>query len=139
MRRLLLFVSVLAMSAAPSLAGETTFGREPELTEATPIADILSRPHEFEGEVVQVTGNVTAVCQNMGCWLRVGDADGMVLLARSTGDKITIPTDSAGRDVIVEGVVVLEHEGDPRPEPHGEDHACENAAVRLETRGVTLR
>jgi hypothetical protein len=73
----------------------------------------------------------------MGCWLRVGDGEGAVLLAKSTGDKITVPIDAAGRSVVIEGTVVVEHPDDEAPADKG--HECETAEVRLETRGVTLR
>lgn len=132
---------LLLCVASLCAAAEESFGNDLVLDEVTSIADILARPHDFEGKAVRVEGSVTAVCQSMGCWLRVGSADGAILLAKSSGDRVTIPTDAAGRRVIVEGMVVVEHGDGDDPEPHDDAegaHSCPTDEVRLETRGVRL-
>jgi hypothetical protein len=116
-----------------------TFGQALELDAATPIADLLARPHEFEGKLVQFKGAVKEVCAAMGCWLRIDAGAAGTLLARSGGDQVTIPTDSAGRQAIVEGIVVVEHDGESADGASEAGHTCPTAVVRLETRGVVLR
>ena len=65
--RILAFMLLLAAPLA-ALAGGDSYGEGLELAEATPISDILARPHDFEGKVVRVEGPVKEVCQAMGCW-----------------------------------------------------------------------
>ncbi len=131
----------LLLAASPAWAGDAdepaSFGKPLELESATSITDLLARPHAFEGKLVQVEGKVKEVCAAMGCWLRIDAGEAGTLLARSTGDAVTIPTDSAGRMAVVEGVVQVEHEGETSTEDEG--HACPTAVVRLETRGVVLK
>lgn len=138
MRRPLMLTLLLLLVATPAVTEESFHGKDLELEAATPIAEILAHPHDYEGKLVQVRGKVTEVCQSMGCWLRIGDADGSLLLARSTGDKVRIPTDSTGRTVVVEGTVVVEHEEPPAQDEEVEGHTCATATVRLETQGVHL-
>ncbi|MGD8376913.1 MAG: DUF4920 domain-containing protein [Acidobacteriota bacterium] len=136
MRRPSMLALLFVLVATPAAAEESFHGKDLELQTATPIAQILAHPHDYEGKLVQVRGEVTEVCQSMGCWLRIGDADGSLLLARSTGDKVRIPTDSKGRSVVVEGTVVIEHEDPPSHDEEAKGHTCATATVRLETRGV---
>jgi hypothetical protein len=137
MRRGLILGAILALFLAPAaiMAGE--YGAELTLEEATPIADILADPHHYEGQLVRVEGPVKSVCQGKGCWIRVGDADGAMLLAKSTGDKVVVPGDCVGQNAIVEGVVVIEQETASEDSAEG-GHVCAHDQIRLETAGIVL-
>jgi hypothetical protein len=138
MRRGLILVALLALLAAPAAARDDRYGAELTLHEKTPIPEILARPQDFAGKVVQVEGRIMEVCTTMGCWMRIGTVDGSAaLLAKSTGEKVLVPTDSAGNMAIVEGVVVVEPAaGDEKPDAEGQ--TCPRATVRLETRAVLM-
>lgn len=47
-----------------------------KLEASTPIADLLADPDAYEGEIVQIEGTVTALCNGMGCWARLDDGEG---------------------------------------------------------------
>ena len=47
-----------------------------------PLADIAKDPAQFQGRVFATTGKITAVCQEMGCWMQIEDA---VAAARTCG------------------------------------------------------
>jgi len=140
MKRLFSMVAVITLLALPVVAGEARYGRALELDKTTSIADILANPGEYEGKTVQVRGPVQASCTGMGCWMRLEGDDGHVLLVRSSDESVLVPTDIAGRTAVVEGVVVIEGEGKAPTCPRAgeEGHACPQAKVRLETKGVVL-
>lgn len=55
MRRCLLFVTLLLMVLMPiATRGAETFGAAPTVKEATPIAQLLAKPAEFQGKTVRV-------------------------------------------------------------------------------------
>jgi hypothetical protein len=136
MRRGLILGAILALFLVPAAAVADEYGAELKLDAATPIADILADPHHYEGQLVRVEGPVKSVCQGKGCWIRVGDVEGGLLLAKSTGDKVLVPGDCVGRTAIVEGVVVIEQETASEESEGG--HVCAHDKIRLETAGIIL-
>ena len=136
MRRGLILGAILALFLAPAAAGAGEYGAELTLNETTPIADILADPHHYEGQLVRVEGPVKSVCQGKGCWMRIGEVEGGLLLAKSTGDKVVVPGDCVGRTAIVEGVVVIEQE--TASEESEDGHVCAHDKIRLETAGIIL-
>jgi hypothetical protein len=136
MRKGLILGAMLALLLAPATVVAGQYGAELKLEETTPIADILADPHRFEGQLVRVEGPVRSICQGKGCWFRIGDPDGAMLLAKSTGDKVLVPGDSVGRTATVEGVVVIEQENASEKDESG--HVCAHDRIRLETAGVVL-
>jgi hypothetical protein len=139
MRLVLIPALVLIALSLPAVAGESTYGAALTLDGATAITDILDRPGDFAGKLVQVEGKVTAMCEHKGCWLRLEASDGRLLLAKSTGDKVVVPGGSVGRKATVEGTVIVDkapkHEHEHK---ESEGHDCPTASVRLETAGVVL-
>lgn len=59
-----------------TLADGTAILAGVELDTATPIATLLGDPEGFDGELVQIEGTVVAICQMMGCWVALEDAEG---------------------------------------------------------------
>jgi hypothetical protein len=139
MRRPYAAAAILLICALPAVAGGA-YGAKLSLEKATPVAEILDDPHGHEGKLVQVTGPIAEVCSHKGCWMTIKAEDGRTLMAKSSGDAITIPTDSAGKLVVVEGVVVVEH---PDKTGHAEaeagGHDCPSPKIRLETKGILLK
>lgn len=86
MRRKIICLAVL-LAAVPLLAGAAADRRAETLAEgtallagvtldaSTPIATINGDPAAFEGKLVQVEGSVVALCDAMGCWTELADAD----------------------------------------------------------------
>lgn len=53
---------------------------------------------------VKVKGKVTAVCQAMGCWIKVQSANGEMTV-RMKDHAFFVPTELSGKNVIIDGTV----------------------------------
>ncbi len=97
--------TLCAVLAAACLlcAGELKLGKPLTQKQPVAIADLLDHPGDYTGKTVQVEGKITAVCQMMGCWLDLADADGRrVHISVEDGD-IVFPKDSPGKTAVAEG------------------------------------
>jgi hypothetical protein len=74
------------------------------LKQPVAIAALLARPASFVGKTVQVTGKITAVCQEMGCWMYLADDQGRKIRIKVNDGEIVFPKDGAGRTATAEGV-----------------------------------
>jgi hypothetical protein len=124
---------VLAVPAQAEVFGQPLQGLA-----AVSLADVLAKPEA--GRTVRLEGVIEKVCRNKGCWLalRQGEASVHVTFA---GYAFFVPKDSAGRDVALEGTVVVKQ---PRPDDvahlQGEGAGASAAAsVSIEATGVELR
>jgi hypothetical protein len=102
--------ALLAVVALPALAEDSCevrkFGAGVSLPERTPIAAILERPADWMGKSAAVEGQVTGVCERMGCWLEIrADQDGRSLRVKVKDGEIAFPTAAMGRRAAAEGVV----------------------------------
>ena len=116
---------VLALSVAA--AGEERFGKGVTLTEATPIKALYENPDAFVGKTIRVDGVVTAVCEEMGCWMALGAGDKgeeTVRLKVEDGGPIVFPISAKGKAASAEGVF---EKIDARDE-HSNEAAKEHAA-----------
>jgi hypothetical protein len=86
------------------------------------IAALAQDPAPFVGQTVRLEGTVASVCQGKGCWVEVQGADGGKFLARSMDDSVLVPTDCAGRRIVVQGTVVALPPREETPEA-AEAHA----------------
>lgn len=77
------------------------FGSPFALQESRPLSEVLASVPDAP---VQVTGEVTAVCQKKGCWMVIkdGDAQARVLMK---DHAFAIPFDGKGKKAVVEGTV----------------------------------
>jgi hypothetical protein len=91
-----------------------------------PLASIASDTTKYAETKVKTEGRVTAICQAMGCWMEIADANGEAHI-RMNGHNFFIPKSASGRRAIVEGTVL------PRPD-NGE---CEQEAA--EATGKTVK
>ena len=92
------------VAAAPA---EEKFGKGVILKEATPLKALYETPEKFVGKTIRVDGVVTAVCEEMGCWMAVGEsakAENTVRLKVSHDGKIVFPIAAKGKAVSAEGV-----------------------------------
>lgn len=126
------------VAAAPALADGKAFGKPLEGKPVVKLADVLAHPED--GKVVRVEGTVHKVCQNQGCWLELKDGDKAVMV-RMAGHAFSVPKDSAGRKVVLEGkVVVKKAKADEVEHLKGEGASATAAAdVSIEATGVELR
>ena len=95
---------VLALAAGLLVAGEVKLGKPLALKQATPIAALLADPETYLDKTVQVKGKITEVCQNMGCWMALVDAEsGKTIRIKVNDGEIVFPKDGAGKMAVAEG------------------------------------
>ena len=108
-------LGVAVFLALPLLAEEVKLGKPIAVESATPIKDILSQPQKYLGKDVRIEGEITEVCQNMGCWINVKDASTSEVIQVKVDDGVIVfPKEGAGKKVIAQGklekVVVTKEE-----------------------------
>ncbi len=97
---------LILVAALPLSAAEVKLGKPIDVTAVTPIEEILANPEKFVGTVVRVDGNITDVCQEMGCWIEVQDQAAKNSIRVKVKDgEIIFPKDSKGKKVVAQGKV----------------------------------
>ena len=97
---------LIALSAAAA-AADQTLGAGVKLTEATSIASLYAAPDRFVGKTIRLDGVVTAVCEEMGCWMALGDSADAKQTVRFKVDHdgaLTFPIAARGKRASAEGV-----------------------------------
>jgi hypothetical protein len=94
---------VLVIPAICAMA-ETKLGKPLALKETTAIETILNAPADFTGKEVQVKGKITEVCQMMGCWMALTDAQsGKMIRIKVKDGEIVFPGEAVGKMAVAEG------------------------------------
>lgn len=121
----------VALTLTAAAAEPESYGAGVSLAETTPLARILDRPADFEGQTVRVEGQVTAVCQHMGCWMALapqGAADARTLLLKVDDGVIVFPVTAKGRRAVAQGVV-QKVGGDAESLSAADEHARHSGAA----------
>jgi hypothetical protein len=141
MRFLLLTTALLLALAPVAIRGAETFGTAPTVKDATPIAQLLTRPADFQGKTVRVEGIVTDVCTMMGCWMGIAPTDapkGPAVLIKVDDGVIVFPTSARGKRATAQGVMervgAADKEGQEAAREHAEhaEHAEHGASAKTE-------
>lgn len=102
------------------------------------LADLMKNPDAYKGKSVVTTGTVTAVCQEMGCWMEIKDSATEAHI-KMAGEKFYVPKTSAGHKARVQGTIVDVAGGDTEcAEKAAEQTGKQVAKVQLEATGVEL-
>ncbi len=115
---------VLAAGAAAGAAGPASYGKGVTLTQATPLKDVLTKPSQYEGKTVRVEGFVTAVCEEMGCWLALAPTQTKgdpTLIIQVEHGVVVFPMSAKGSFAAAEGVV--QRVGSAESRAAAEEHA----------------
>lgn len=134
--RSLLALTVL-LSAAPVLAEEskTAFGAPVTLTEATPLADVASKPEAFKDKEVLVEATVTKSCIKKGCWMILKDGKNeMRVTFKDYG--FFVPKGLADRKARVQGVVVRQTLSVKDARHYLKDEGASKEAIKAVTKPV---
>ena len=127
MTRLLLFLTTILVAMPPAaIHGADTFGAAPTEKDATPIAQLLAKPADFQGKTVRVEGVVTDVCTMMGCWMGLAPTDapkGPALLIKVDDGVIVFPTSARGKRATAQGVVERVGASDAEGHEAAREHA----------------
>jgi hypothetical protein len=105
-----------------------TRGEKPTGAPAVTLAKLLEDPAAHKGQVRTVEGTVRQACTRKGCWMELATSEG----AKGPGMRVTfkdyaffVPTDSAGLQARVEGVVGVEE----LPEAQAKHYESEGAKI----------
>ena len=88
-------------------AADKTYGGGVKVTESTPISALYSAPEKFVGKTVRIDGVVTAVCEEMGCWIAIAAKDNPKQTVRFQVDHhggVVLPLSARGSAASAEGV-----------------------------------
>lgn len=99
--------SAASEPAAPAVAlagGEQAFGA-PMVGDREPVAlsAVINDPEAYTGQVVRTEGEISAVCQAMGCWMELRDEQARAVRVPMAGHSFFVPRDVSGRRALVEG------------------------------------
>ena len=113
--------------AVVSAAGDEKFGKGVSLTEATSIKALYETPDKFVGKTIRIDGVVTAVCEEMGCWMALGETDKAENTVRLKVDHdagIVFPIAAKGKAASAEGVFEKIAAGDKEAKEAAAEHAA---------------
>ncbi len=112
---LILFTALIAAACSSDTSAD--YSAAPEATETetvfgapfTPAAyltadELLPLITDEESELMQVSAEVTEVCQTKGCWLVMQTSDGQPIRVTFKDYAYFVPKDLAGQRVLMEGV-----------------------------------
>ena len=99
------FLLLTLMSSAIALAADTPLGKPLAMKEPVSVDKLMAKPAAYADKTVQVKGKVTAVCEEMGCWMALTNADTTVRVKVNDGD-IVFPKDAVGKLATAEGKFV---------------------------------
>jgi len=97
----LLFVALTAISLVS--AADLKLGKPLASDSPIALATLLAHSEDYVGKTVQVKGKISAVCQEMGCWMELVNDSGQKLRIQVKDGEIVFPKDSAGKTAIAEG------------------------------------
>lgn len=97
----------LFLALAACFASETRLGKPLTLKQAVAVDAVAAAPDKFVNKIVQVKGQVSEVCQEMGCWMMLVDPATKTSLRIKVNDgEIVFPKDAVGKNAIAEGKLV---------------------------------
>lgn len=103
--RLPLLLSLLVLLPLGLRAAEARkYGQPLTLKEEVKVAEILSSPDKYAGKRVRVTGLVTDVCEERGCWIKIG-AEKQEIMFKVDDGVVAFPMAAKGSAVTAEGTV----------------------------------
>jgi hypothetical protein len=103
------------------------FGGEFTVETAIPAATVLTNPDAYVDQTVRITGKVSDVCQKMGCWMVITDADKHMRIT-TKDHKFFVAKDGAGATCDLEGTVVKQ-EANPERTEHFKSEQSEGAPM----------
>ncbi len=123
-----------AATASANKVGEPISATAPVVA----LADVMKNPDAYKGKSFVTSGTVTAVCQEMGCWMEIKDANSEAHI-KMAGEKFSVPKTSAGHQARVQGTLVdVAGEDSDCAEEAADQTGKQVAKIQLEATGVEL-
>lgn len=100
------------------------------LAEVTPVAELNNEPAAWLEKTVLIEGRVTKRCGGSGCWIEVAQGDGeeaASILVAAPDKSVIFPEDCVGKDVRVQGTLMVQPTDAEEEHDHAEgeaDHEC---------------
>ena len=88
------------------------FGGEFTISESIPASTVFASPDSFVGKAVHVEGQVSDVCQKMGCWMVITEGD-QHMRVTTKAHSFFVAKDGSGSRCSIEGTVIKK---EPNPE-----------------------
>jgi Domain of unknown function (DUF4920) len=133
-----LLVGACTKASDKPVASATKLGDPiPAGAPAIALATVVKDPSAYKGKAFVTTGTVTAVCQQMGCWMEIKD-DSTQAHIKMAGEKFFVPKTSAGHKARVAGKLVESASGDVECEHETDQAGVQVAKLQLEATGVEL-
>ncbi|MBM3978304.1 MAG: DUF4920 domain-containing protein [Planctomycetes bacterium] len=100
-----LFIAAAGCASPPALPDGECIGAEFRPAAVHRLAELDRQPSAFYDRTVLVEARIEAVCQKVGCWMKLvdGDSEALVRWEAGCGGAFTFPKDAAGKRVIVQG------------------------------------
>jgi hypothetical protein len=95
---------LILLPACVHAAEAKKYGKPLTLKEEVKVSEILANPDQYAGKKVRVKGLVTDVCEERGCWIKIG-ADKQELMFKVEDGVIAFPVSAKGGAVVAEGTV----------------------------------
>ena len=99
-----------SLAAAPAAGGPaagtpTRFGAPLSAAPALTAQAVLADPKQYDDKDIKLTGQVSGVCQNKGCWMTIGTGEpgAPAIRVRFKDYAFFVPRDSMGKTAVVEG------------------------------------
>jgi len=137
-RAIAVLVTALGVASSAAAGEVQKFGKPLQGLKPVPLADVLAKPED--GRAVRLEGTVASVCERKGCWIELRQGESAVHVTFE-GYSFFVPKDSAGRQAVLEGKVMVK-EPDPDDVKHLKGEGAGEAAasrVSFEASGVELR
>ncbi|HXG65114.1 MAG TPA: DUF4920 domain-containing protein [Blastocatellia bacterium] len=99
-----MIVTMALLAVAPAFAADRHFGEPFTDAKVVALAEAMENVDKYAGKAIKVEGKIEDVCQAKGCWLVVTDGERQMRVSFK-GYSFFVPKDSAGKKVILEGVV----------------------------------
>lgn len=107
--------------------------------EPLPLAALLDQPERYTGQVVRTEGEISAVCQRMGCWMELRDEHARAVRVPMAGHAFFLPRDVAGQRAVVEGPLSVRPLGAAEREHlAGEGAGATDVALELSATSVLI-
>ncbi len=97
------------LAAAPAAnkpaAAPTKFGAPLSAAPALTAQAVLANPKQYDDKDIKLTGQVSGVCQNKGCWMTIGTGEpgAASIRVRFKDYAFFVPRDCLGKTATVEG------------------------------------
>ena len=84
---------------------QKNFGAKVDSTGAIEVSQLINEMGNSPSLETKLRGKIVEVCQEMGCWLTMDLGNGEILKVNFHDQGFTIPKDSKGKEVIVDGTI----------------------------------